>query len=105
METKSLGFIGGGRITRIFLQGLSNKKALPKTIKVFEPNTDTLKALQTEFPGLIAAGSAADAAKSEIVFLSVHPPVMMETLQTIKDAVKETTVVISLAPKITPSKK
>jgi len=25
VETKSLGFIGGGRITKIFLQAMSNK--------------------------------------------------------------------------------
>jgi len=70
----SVGFIGRGRITRIFLQRLSNKKALPKTIKVFEPNADTLKTLQADFPSVAAAGSAADAAKAEIVFLAVHPP-------------------------------
>ena len=100
METKSLGFIGGGRITRIFLQGFSNKKALRKTIKVFEPNAETQKALKADFPVVDAAGSAAEAAKAEIVFLAVHPPVMMETLQAIKHAVKETTIVISLAPKM-----
>ena len=84
MKSKSIGFIGGGRITRIFLQGLSNKKALPETIKVFEPNAETLKSLQTEFPEVIAAGSAADAASQELVFLAVHPPVVMESLMTIK---------------------
>ena len=104
MKTKSLGFIGGGRITRIFLQGLSNRKTLPKSIKVFEPNADTLKALKTEFSGVVSASSALEAANSEIVFLAVHPPVMIETLQAIKDAVDKTTIVISLAPKITIEK-
>jgi pyrroline-5-carboxylate reductase len=104
METKSIGFIGGGRITRIFLQGLSNKKALPEAIKVFEPNAETLKALQTDFPGVLAAGSAADAATQELVFIAVHPPVVMETLQAIKGTVSEKTTVISLAPKITLEK-
>ncbi len=104
MKTKSLGFIGGGRITRIFLQGLSNRKALSKSITVFEPNAETLKALQSEFPGVVSVGTAVEAANSEIVFLAVHPPVMLETLQAIKDAVGETTIVISLAPKITIEK-
>jgi len=104
MESKSTGFIGGGRITRIFLRGLSNKKALPGNIKVFEPNAETLKSLQTEFSGAVAAGSAADAATQDIVFIAVHPPVVMETLQAIKESVSEKTIVISLAPKITLGK-
>lgn len=104
MKTKSIGFIGGGRITRIFLQGFSNKKALPKNIKVFEPNAETLKALQANFPEVLAAVSPADAATQELVFIAVHPPVVMETLQAIKESVKEETIVISLAPKITLEK-
>jgi len=99
-----MSFIGGGRITRIFLQGLSNKKALPENAKVYDPNAETLKALQAEFPGVEAAGTAAEAAGSDIVFIAVHPPVVMETLQAIKNTVAETTVVISLAPKITLEK-
>lgn len=99
-----MSFIGGGRITRIFLQGLSNKKALPENTKVYDPNAETLKALQAEFPGVEAAGTAAEAAGSDIVFIAVHPPLVMETLQAIKNTVAETTVVISLAPKITLEK-
>ena len=104
MESNSIGFIGGGRITRIFLQGLSNKKALPENVKVFEPNAEILKALQTDFPIVEAAGSAADAAGQDLIFLAVHPPMMMETLQAIKETVGESTVVVSLAPKITLEK-
>lgn len=100
MKSKSIGFIGGGRITRIFLQGLSNKKALPETVKVFEPNTETLKAMQADFP-IVEAG---DAATTDVVFIAVHPPVVMETLQAIKNVVTEKTIVISLAPKITLAK-
>ena len=100
----SMGFIGGGRITRIFLQGLSNKKVLPESIKVFEPNAETLKALQADFSVAEPAVSAAEAASQKMVFLAVHPPVMMETLQAIKEAVSENTTVISLAPKITLEK-
>ncbi len=104
MKSKSIGFIGGGRITRIFLQGLSNKKALPESVKVFEPNAETLKALQTDFPKMVASDSPADTAKQELVFIAVHPPVIMETLQAIKETVSEKTIVISLAPKITLEK-
>jgi pyrroline-5-carboxylate reductase len=104
MGTQSIGFIGGGRITRIFLQGLSNKKALPEDVKVYEPDSVILAGLQADFKTVSAADSASGAAKQDLVFLAVHPPVMMETLQAIKNVVTENTIVISLAPKITIEK-
>lgn len=104
MEAKSLGFIGGGRITRIFLNGLSNKKALPKSVKVFEPNPEMANALQARFPGISFAASAKEAAGQDIVLIAVHPPVVIDSLTAIKDSVSENSVVISLAPKITLEK-
>ena len=104
MKSKSIGFIGGGRITRIFLQGLSEKKALPEVVHVFEPNAETIEVLQADFPVVTAVTTAPEAAAQEIVFIAVHPPVVMETLQAIKDAMGEETLVISLAPKISLEK-
>lgn len=104
MESKSIGFIGGGRITRVFLHGLSNKKAIPKDVKVFEPDIETLNALRTDFPGVVFADSVSEVAEQNIVFIAVHPPVVMETLMAIKDSLIESTIVISLAPKITLEK-
>ncbi|MBN2636971.1 MAG: NAD(P)-binding domain-containing protein [Prolixibacteraceae bacterium] len=100
----TIGFIGGGRITKIFLHGFSDKNALPQKVKVYEPNAETLKALKADFPEVELATSPAEAATQKIVFLAVHPPVMIETLQAIKNAVSENTTVISLAPKITLEK-
>ncbi len=104
MEFKSIGFIGGGRITRIFLQGLSNKNALPKNVKVFERTDETFEALKTSFPTISKAASVSETAEADVVFVAVHPPVVMEILQSIKETVSESTVVISLAPKITLEK-
>ena len=104
MEFKSIGFIGGGRITRIFLQGLSNKKVLPKSVSVFDPDVKVLQSLQTDYPEVVAADSVTEVAKQDIVFIAVHPPVVMDILQAIKDAVTGNTTVISLAPKITLEK-
>lgn len=104
MKTKSLGFIGAGRITKVFLQGFTNKNVLPENVKVFDPNAETLLALQTSFPVVKAAGSAADAAAQDIFFIAVHPPLVMETLQNIQNTVTVSTVIISLAPKITLKK-
>lgn len=100
----TIGFIGGGRITKIFLQGFRNAGLKFESVKVFEPNADTLENLATVFPQIEKSETAAAAADQQIVFLAVHLPVMMETLQNIKVAVSESTTAISLAPKITLEK-
>ena len=98
------GFIGGGRITRIFLKGFSDAKVQFEKVVVFEPNTETAQSLQQQFPEIKVAESLQSAAKQGMVFLAVHPPVMMDTLQNIKESVDKNSVVISLAPKITLEK-
>jgi len=104
MKTKSLGFIGGGRITRIFLQAFVNKKAIFDSISIFDSNQETLRTLKLDFPFIQILNSASGAARKDIVFLALHPPVIMETLEKIKTDVKEQTIFISLAPKITIEK-
>ena len=104
MKIKSLGFIGGGRITRIFLQAFVNKKAIFESISVFDSNSETLKELKQKFPFIEVLASAQDAAKKDVVFLALHPPVIMETLERIKDVITDQTIFISLAPKITIAK-
>jgi len=104
MKTKSLGFIGGGRVTRIFLQAFVNKKAIFESISVFDTNTETLQALKLQFPFIQILTSASEVAKKDVVFLALHPPVIMETLEKIKDEITGQTIFISLAPKITIAK-
>jgi len=104
MKTKSLGFIGGGRITNIFLQAFVNKKAIFDSISVFDTNTQTLQALKLKFPFIQTLESVSEAAKKDVLFLALHPPVIMETLERIKSEVSEQTIFISLAPKITIEK-
>ena len=100
----TIGFIGGGRITKIFLQAFKNADFELESVKVFDPNADTLKKLTAVFPQIEKSETAAAVAGQQIVFLAVHPPVMLETLQNIKDTVTESSIVVSLAPKITLEK-
>lgn len=104
MKTKALGFIGGGRITRIFLQAFVNKKAIFDSISVFDSNSETLQALKQQFPFIQTVDSASEAAQKDIVFLALHPPVIMDMLEKIKADVTAHTILISLAPKITIAK-
>lgn len=104
MKTKSLGFIGGGRITKIILQAFVNKKAIFESISVFDTNPETLQTLKLKFPFIQVLSSASEAARKDIVFLALHPPVIVAALEQIKADVTGQTIVISLAPKITIAK-
>ncbi|MDX9883267.1 MAG: NAD(P)-binding domain-containing protein [Prolixibacteraceae bacterium] len=103
MKTKSVGFIGGGRITRIFLQAFVNHKVEFKSVVVFDTNNDVLATLKQKFP-FIETGELLHAASQHTVFIALHPPMIMETLDKITNVVSEDTLVISLAPKITIEK-
>ena len=96
----SIGFIGGGRVTKILLQGFARKGEEFESVVVFDTNTEVMNALKREFPGIIHAETASKAAKQDVVFIALHPPVIMETLGNISADVSCDTIVISLAPKI-----
>jgi pyrroline-5-carboxylate reductase len=105
MTNKSFGFIGGGRITRIFLKGWKRQNVLPAKIVISDCNTETLDKLKARFSTIeTAPGNSSAAASQDIVFLAVHPPVMAEVAAGIKGRVKPDALVVSLAPKITIGK-
>jgi len=104
MKTNSLGFIGGGRITKIFLQALANKNAEFQSIVVFDTNAEVLNALKLQFPQIKIAENLQQAASQSTVFIALHPPMIMETLDQIADTVSGDAIVVSLAPKITIEK-
>ena len=100
---QSIGFIGGGRVTRILLQAFKNKNAHFSKIVVTDTNPDVSGNLKKSFPD-IQIDNASIAASQDIVFISLHPPVVMDTLELIKSSINNNTIVISLAPKITIAK-
>lgn len=104
MKAKSIGFIGGGRITRIFLQAFANKNADFSSIVVSDTNNEVLNALKTSFPGISITASLSLPAKQDIVFIALHPPVIMEVIEQISHDVTEHTTIVSLAPKISIEK-
>lgn len=96
---KTIGFIGGGRITKIFLNAFKNKNLQFKNIVVFDTNTETTSKLSILFPE-IEISDLGTTASQEIVFIALHPPVIMETLEKIAENVSDKSTIISLAPKI-----
>lgn len=101
---KSIGFIGGGRMTKIFLQAFANKDVSFSSIVVCDTNSEVLNALKASYPKISISDSTGLAAKQDIVLIALHPPVIMETLELIKHDVSDHSVVISLAPKISIQK-
>lgn len=103
MKTKSLGFIGGGRITKILLQAFQNKNAKFSSIVVTDTNKEVSTNLKKVYP-YVQFENASVAAAQEIVFISLHPPVIMDTLELLKNDFKSSATVISMAPKINLAK-
>ena len=100
---KKISFIGAGRITNIILQAFKNKNISLKNVSVYDVNSEIQKNLQLKFPE-IETTDLKSVSEKDIVFIALHPPVIVETLQQIKDFVRKEAVIISLAPKITTEK-
>jgi pyrroline-5-carboxylate reductase len=95
----SVGFIGGGRVTKILLQGFKNKDVKFEKVVVTDTNPEALTKLKKQFPEIVTA-DAKSAAGQDIFFIALHPPMVMDTLELIKNDLKGGATVISLAPKI-----
>jgi pyrroline-5-carboxylate reductase len=105
MKAKSFGFIGGGRITRILLKAFERAGIKTSWISVFDINENVLNSLAVDFKGIeISKDNLIHAASADIVFLAVHPPVLMEVIQAIKGNLRNGSLLVSLAPKITIEK-
>lgn len=96
---QSIGFIGGGRVTRILLQGFKNKNVKFGKVVVVDTNSKVLANLKKQFPEVETA-DVKSVAGQDFVFISLHPPVVMDTLELVKNDIRPEATVISLAPKI-----
>lgn len=98
---KSMGFIGGGRVTKILLNGFKKAKIELDNVVVYDTNSESLKELKKEFPEIKTVSDDNEPAVSQnMVFLAVHPPAMAEVLGKIKPHLNPDSTVISLAPKL-----
>ena len=104
MNERAIGFIGGGRITRIFLAGWKRANTLPASVVVSDCNGESLTKIRTQFPSVQTTADSRAAASQDVVFMAVHPPVMAEVVGGIKGALKPGALVVSLAPKFSITK-
>jgi pyrroline-5-carboxylate reductase len=100
MKSGTMGFIGGGRITRIFLEAMQRDKALPATVVVSDASAEVLQQLKARFPELeISQGDNSKPASRDLVFLALHPPAIGGGLAEIKNSLKPGAILVSLAPR------
>ncbi|MFC2124326.1 pyrroline-5-carboxylate reductase family protein [Bacteroidota bacterium] len=102
MDMKT-GIIGGGRITRIFLQALKNNHESLNRFSVFDVNNEVTERLKSQFSEIDIC-SLDTTASQDVVIIALHPPVIVETLDKIKANIKDRTQIVSFAPKITIAK-
>ncbi len=98
----SVGFIGGGRITRVILTGWKRAGYWPSRVVVSDTDAKALDALRAAFPDVVTVlDDNFPPAREEVVFLAVHPPVMRGVLVEVRGRVSPGSLLVSLAPKLT----
>ena len=98
MQSRTVGFVGGGRITAIFLETLGGHGIALERVTVSDTNADVLAKLRSRFPKITITAVNAEAAACERVFLALHPPALKAVLPEIKASVRPDSIVVSLAP-------
>ena len=102
---KTIGFMGGGRITRILLKSWQRSGRLPTGILVSDPNEAALASLAREIPGIETVPNGnRQAAERDVVFLAVHPPAALAVLDEIRQVPPLDAILVSLVPKLTIGK-
>jgi pyrroline-5-carboxylate reductase len=102
MSIESVGFVGGGRVARIMLEGWQRAGAMPARVVVSDPNAAGLDALKSRFPSIdVCVGDNCAAAGEQLVFLGLHPPAFADSLPSLASSLRPDAIVVSLAPKVT----
>jgi pyrroline-5-carboxylate reductase len=96
-----IGFIGGGRITAIFLAAWKGGGIDLKDVVVSDPNAEVLASLKARFPEVQTISENRISAAQDVVFLSLHPPVAKTVVPQIVEALAPKALVVSLAPVLT----
>ena len=101
MHSHTIGFVGGGRITAIFLEALGGRGLALERVTVSDTSAEVLARLNARFPAITTTADNAEAASRERVFLALHPPALKAVLPAIATRLRTDAVVVSLAPVLT----
>jgi pyrroline-5-carboxylate reductase len=101
MQSHTIGFVGGGRVTAIFLEALGGRGLALERVTVSDTSAEVLARLKGRFPSITTTADNAQAASRERVFLALHPPALKAVLPALASCVRQDAVVVSLAPVLT----
>lgn len=101
MQSHTVGFVGGGRITAILLHALGGRGLALDRVTVSDTSAEVLSKLRARFPAITTTAVNGDSAACERVFLALHPPALKAVLPEIAPRVRTDAVVVSLAPVLT----
>ena len=76
MHSHTVGFVGGGRITAIFLEALGGRGLALERVTVSDTSAEVLARLKARFPAITTTADNGEAAACERVFLALHPPAL-----------------------------
>lgn len=99
MSQDTVGFIGGGNMTRAIAMGLLDSGYPDKLISIAEPADEQRRTLATAMPGVLVSSVNADVvARSDYLLLSVKPQILAAVCKDLADAVQASKpVIISIA--------
>lgn len=98
-------FIGGGRITKIFLNLFELEKINLNKLSVYDIHPQNLEKLESMFHHVSVSTDISEGTETaDLIFIALHPPVIIENLLKIKNLIKKDAIVCSLAPKISIEK-
>ena len=80
MHSHTVGFVGGGRITAIFLHALGGRSLALERVTVSDTSAEVLAQLKVLFPAIAVTGANEEAAACDRVFLALHPPALKSVL-------------------------
>lgn len=96
--SKTIGFVGCGNMGKAIIGGIINSKiASPKNIIVGDINEKALKATKEELGVNITTDNLDVAKTADILFLSIKPNLYPMIIGQIKDDVKDSVVVVTIA--------
>ena len=101
MKDRTVGFVGGGRITAIFLEALDGNGLDLARVTVSDTTPEVLAKRKERFAGITATADNNAAASCERVFLALHPPALKAALPELAGTLRPDAVVVSLAPVLT----
>lgn len=94
----SIGFVGGGNMAEALIKGVVEAAIYdPEDVFVSDISEQRLGYISQRYGVWAAEDNAVLAGQVDVLVLSVKPQNMVEALESIKDAVKEDVVVVSIA--------